>query len=43
MGPETEEGKQRSAMCGHKGGLREQLRQLTRLLREQQELLDRIG
>ena len=30
-GPETEEGKQRSAMRGHKGGLREQLHPLARL------------
>ena len=43
MGPKTEEGKQRTALRGYKGGQREQLRQLARLLREQRELLGRIG
>lgn len=42
-GPKSEEGKRRSAMRGFKGGTREMLRELARLLREQAEALKRIG
>lgn len=42
-GPKTEEGKRRSAMRGFKGGQREQLREVARLLREQAEELKRIS
>ena len=42
-GPKSEEGKQRSAMRGYKGGTRDLLRELARLLREQAEALKRIG
>ena len=41
-GPTTEEGKRRSAMRGYKGGQRQQMRELARLLREQAELVRRI-
>jgi hypothetical protein len=41
-GPTTEEGKARSAMRGFKGGWRDQLRELGRLLREQAAALKRI-
>ena len=34
-GPKTPEGKAKSAMRGYKGGIRPQLRELGRLLREQ--------
>jgi phage terminase small subunit len=37
------EGKARSAMRGFKGGTREMLRELARMLREQAEALERIG
>ena len=42
-GPKSEEGKTRSAMRGFKGGTREMLRELARMLREQTEALKRIG
>ena len=42
-GPKSEEGKQRSAMRGYKGGTRDLLRELARLLREQAEALKRIA
>ena len=42
-GPKTPEGKARSAMRGFKGGTREMLRELARILREQAEALKRIG
>jgi hypothetical protein len=38
-GPKSPEGKARSAMRGFKGGTREVLRELARVLREQQETL----
>lgn len=41
-GPKSEEGKQRSAMRGFKGGTRDLLRELARLLREQAEALKRL-
>ena len=41
-GPKSEEGKRRSAMRGYKGGTRELLREVARLLREQAEALKRI-
>jgi hypothetical protein len=41
-GPKSSEGKARSAMRGFKGGQREQLRKLARLLREQREELELI-
>ena len=41
-GPKTEAGKARSAMRGFKGGWRDQLRELSRLLREQGAALKRI-
>jgi hypothetical protein len=42
-GPKTEQGKAQSAMRGYKGGTREMLRELARILREQAETLRRIG
>ena len=42
-GPKSPEGKARSAMRGFKGGTREMLRELGRMLREQAEALKRIG
>lgn len=42
-GPKTEQGKAQSAMRGYKGGTREMLRELGRMLREQSEALKRIG
>jgi hypothetical protein len=42
-GPKTEQGKAQSAMRGYKGGTREMLREMGRLLREQSEALKRIG
>lgn len=42
-GPKSPEGKARSAMRGFKGGTREMLRELARMLREQAEALERIG
>ncbi len=42
-GPKSPEGKARSAMRGFKGGTREMLRELGRMLREQAEALERIG
>ena len=41
-GPKTEQGKAQSAMRGYKGGTREQLREVARMLREQYEALKRI-
>lgn len=41
-GPKTKEGKARSAMRGFKGGWRAQLRELKRLLREQDQFLRRV-
>jgi hypothetical protein len=42
-GPKSAEGKARSAMRGFKGGTREMLRELARMLQEQTEALKRIG
>ncbi len=42
-GPKSAEGKARSAMRGFKGGSREILRELARMLREQAEAMKRIG
>lgn len=42
-GPKSEEGKRRSAMRGYKGGTRQLLRDLARMLLEQAEALKRIG
>ena len=42
-GPKSEEGKARSAIRGFKGGTREMLRELARMLRDQAEALKRIG
>lgn len=42
-GPKTEEGKNRSAMRGFKGGQRALLRELARVLREQAAMVKRIG
>ena len=42
-GPKSPEGKAQSAMRGFKGGTRELLRELARMLREQNEALKRIG
>jgi len=42
-GPKSEEGKRRSAMRGYKGGQREQLREVARLLREQAEGLNQVA
>lgn len=41
-GPKSEEGKARSSINGYKGGTREMLRELARILREQAEALKRI-
>jgi hypothetical protein len=41
--PKTEQGKAQSAMRGYKGGTREMLREMGRMLREQAETLSRIG
>lgn len=41
-GPKSEEGKRQSAMRGYKGGTRDLLRELARLLREQAEALKQI-
>ena len=41
-GPKSPEGKARSAMRGFKGGTREMLRELARMLREQAEVMARI-
>ena len=41
-GPKSEEGKARSAMRGYKGGMREMLRELAQILREQAEALKKI-
>ena len=41
-GPKSEAGKARSAKRGFKGGWRDQLRELSRLLREQGAALKRI-
>ncbi len=38
-GPKSPEGKARSAMRGFKGGTREMLRELARMLREQAEVM----
>ena len=42
-GPKSPEGKARSAMRGFKGGTREMLRELARILREQAEALKHIS
>ena len=42
-GPKSPEGKAKSARRGYKGGTREELRQLARLLKEQAEELKCIG
>lgn len=42
-GPKTPEGKAKSALRGFKGGIRQQLRELARVLREQRDLLNRLG
>jgi len=42
-GPKTPEGKRRSAMRGYKGAVRPKLRGLARALREQEQMLERIG
>lgn len=42
-GPKSPEGKARSAMRGFKGGTREMLRELARILREQTAALKGIG
>lgn len=42
-GPKSPEGKAQSAMRGFKGGAREMMRELARMLREQAEGLKRIG
>ena len=42
-GPKTTEGKARSATRGYKGGTREAIRELARMLREQAEALKQIG
>jgi hypothetical protein len=42
-GPKSAEGKERSARRAYKGGTRELLREMARLLREQAEALKRIG
>ena len=41
-GPKSAEGKERSAQRGYKGGVREMLREVARLLRAQREELKRI-
>jgi hypothetical protein len=41
-GPKSPEGKARSAMRGFKGGTRESLRELARMLRDQVEYLKQI-
>ena len=41
-GPKTEEGKAKSAMRGYKGGQRQALRSIARLLREHAEGLDQV-
>lgn len=42
-GPKSPDGKAQSAMRGYKGGTREALRELARILRKQAEALRRIG
>ena len=42
-GPKSSEGKARSAMRGFKGGTRETLRELAKILREQAEAMKRVG
>ena len=42
-GPKTEAGKARAARNAFKGGWRERLRELGRLLQEQQQALERIN
>ena len=42
-GPKSPEGKARAAMRGFKGGTREMLRELARMLREQAEELKHIS
>lgn len=41
-GPRTAEGKARTARNGYKGGMREKLRELGRILREQADALERL-
>jgi len=41
-GPKSPEGKAKSAIRGYKGGLRDQVRELSRLLKERAEELKRI-
>ncbi|MGZ8915721.1 MAG: hypothetical protein ACXW1Z_21775 [Methylobacter sp.] len=42
-GPKTQEGKALSSQNAYKGGLRERLRRLARLLRDHREVLKLIG
>lgn len=42
-GPKSEDGKARSAMGGFKGGTRDMVRELAKMLREQAEALKRVG
>ena len=41
-GPRTDEGKARTARNGYKGGMREKLLELGRILREQADALKRV-
>lgn len=42
-GPKSPEGKAKVSQNGYKGGTREMLRELARMLKEQDEALKRIG
>ncbi|GBG15386.1 ATPase P [Novimethylophilus kurashikiensis] len=42
-GPKTSEGKAVVSQNGYKGGLRQQLRELSKLLREQKKSLENVG
>lgn len=42
-GPKTEKGKKQSAVRGYKGGLRTEIRSISKVLRDQRQQLATIG